>query len=64
MKVLIIIEDVDALKDQLPLPRYDAYILYDDADYEHAIFMADKLENEYPIKVMLKSNVTYHTLII
>ncbi|XP_025412948.1 myeloid differentiation primary response protein MyD88-A [Sipha flava] len=51
---IITIEDVDALKNQLPLPRYDAYILYDDADLKHAIFMAQKLENEYSIKLCYK----------
>lgn len=53
MNILIILEDIDALRNQLPLPRYNAYILYDGADIKHVISMVEKLENEYQIKVDL-----------
>lgn len=47
------IDDDFAFNHGLPLPKYDAFLLYDDGDIHLAATVVDKLEIEYKLKVIL-----------
>ncbi|VVC39715.1 Toll/interleukin-1 receptor homology (TIR) domain [Cinara cedri] len=51
---IITLDDDLAFNNGLPLPRYDAFLLYDDADIQLAATVVDKLETEYALKLCLK----------
>jgi len=51
---IITLDDITASNNGLPLPRYDAFLLYDNADIQSASAVVDKLEIDYKLKLCLK----------
>lgn len=47
------LDDINALNSGLPLPRYDAFLLYDNADIQSASAVVEKLEIDYKLKVSI-----------
>lgn len=52
-------DDITASNNGLSLPRYDAFLLYDNADIQSASAVVEKLEIDYKLKViffLIKAN--------
>lgn len=50
--ISLLSDDFYASNNGLPLPRYDAFLLFDDADIEFAKTIVNKLENDFKFKVI------------
>ncbi|XP_034247483.1 myeloid differentiation primary response protein MyD88 isoform X2 [Thrips palmi] len=47
-------EDVERVRQGLPLIKYDAFLLYADEDLSYAKVMIDKLENNFKLRLVVK----------
>lgn len=50
--ISLFLDDMYAFNNGLPLPRYDAFLMFDNADIESAKTIVNKLENDYKLKVI------------
>ncbi|XP_060874155.1 myeloid differentiation primary response protein MyD88-like [Metopolophium dirhodum] len=50
----ITLDDINSSNNGLPLTRYDAFLLYDNADMQSAAAVVEKLETDYKLKLCLK----------
>lgn len=49
----LVAEDVERVRQGLPLIKYDAFLLYADEDLQYATVMIDKLENDFKLRVCI-----------
>lgn len=54
---LLFLDDIHAVNNGSPLPRYDAFLLYDNADMQSANAVVEQLEINYKLKVIHFFNI-------